>query len=251
MALPNNRRIFDMAAHTWKQPKTILSMPVEMPANWFKQLGSLTIHGSWPAQATLAGEVSVDGEQFVGFDLGRHGGDYSCIVQRDGQRVQACEAIDLSLDQAEIQRLIGEYASKITATISRRIDEISGAVIGTSSTPAQTDQPSLTLERLRGSMGAVARLQPRRRVHDFERLAETSLPPFDRIQFDRIQIDRIQITYYPDTQAAELVGPQARVHGHYLCEFCFDQMTDQVLPAAESPTGLAMGRCGCLREPAQ
>ena len=51
-----------------------------------------------------------------------------------------------------------------------------------------------------------------------------------------------------DHQARSLAGPPAQAHGHYLCEFCFDQMTDQVLPAAESPTGLAMAWCGCAQE---
>ena len=93
MALPNNRRIFDMAAQAWKQSKTILSGPLEMPQSMFKRLDSLmgivALQGSWFAPATPTTEVSVDGQQCVGFDLGRPGGDFSCIVQWDRQRVQA------------------------------------------------------------------------------------------------------------------------------------------------------------------
>ena len=35
MALPNNRRIFDMAAHAWKQAKTILTVPPIVRAGGF------------------------------------------------------------------------------------------------------------------------------------------------------------------------------------------------------------------------
>mgnify|MGYP001614095722 CR=1 FL=1 len=43
MALPNNRRIFDMAAQAWKQSKTILSGPLESPLNPYERLKSLAI----------------------------------------------------------------------------------------------------------------------------------------------------------------------------------------------------------------
>lgn len=34
--------------------------------------------------------------------------------------------------------------------------------------------------------------------------------------------------------------------GHYLCEVCQDAMTNDVLPAAQSPTGVEMAICpGC------
>ena len=59
MALPNNRRIFDMAAHAWKQAKTILTVPLEMPENWFKLIDSLTFHGHSSVPATFSTEVSV------------------------------------------------------------------------------------------------------------------------------------------------------------------------------------------------
>lgn len=36
--------------------------------------------------------------------------------------------------------------------------------------------------------------------------------------------------------------------GAYLCEICFDVMTDGVIPADESGTGLEMAWCGCVRE---
>lgn len=40
-------------------------------------------------------------------------------------------------------------------------------------------------------------------------------------------------------------APAARHGGRYLCEFCWDAMTDEVLPAVSSPAGMAMAWCGC------
>ena len=125
-----SRRIFDMARDTWKQMKTLLVMPVEVPSSLLE------------------------------------------MVRTD-----------------------------IDAAIRRQMDELTIAAIQHGSAPATQPPPAS--------------------AHDF------------------------------DAQARQLVGPPARVDGHYLCEFCFDAMTDKVLPAAVSPTGLAMGWCGCLREPAQ
>ena len=36
--------------------------------------------------------------------------------------------------------------------------------------------------------------------------------------------------------------------GRYLCEVCFDAMTDVCIPAVESGTGLEMAWCGCKEE---
>lgn len=49
----------------------------------------------------------------------------------------------------------------------------------------------------------------------------------------------------PDLHAA--VQDEDIVQGHYLCEQCFDAMTDDVLLAAESPTGLDMAQCARCR----
>ena len=35
--------------------------------------------------------------------------------------------------------------------------------------------------------------------------------------------------------------------GHYLCEVCEERMTDDVLPAAESPSGLELAICALCR----
>lgn len=47
---------------------------------------------------------------------------------------------------------------------------------------------------------------------------------------------------------ASLGDPLAVSQGHYLCEGCWDQMTDEVLPADQSPTGLDMGYCHACQE---
>jgi hypothetical protein len=53
----------------------------------------------------------------------------------------------------------------------------------------------------------------------------------------------------------EMVPPISEVmsetepRGQYLCEVCFDTMTDTVLPASESPTGMEMAQClACARQ---
>lgn len=51
-----------------------------------------------------------------------------------------------------------------------------------------------------------------------------------------------------DEQARRIAGPTAHSYGRYLCEFCFDVLTDKVLPAEQSETGLEMAWCGCTRE---
>jgi hypothetical protein len=38
-----------------------------------------------------------------------------------------------------------------------------------------------------------------------------------------------------------------QVHGHYLCEGCMDAMTDVVVPAAQSPTGIEMALCAACQ----
>ena len=185
MALPNNRRIFDMAAQAWKQSKTILSGPLESPLNPYERLKSLAIQ--------------VDGRHYVGFDLGRLGGDFSCIVQWDRQRVQAVD-VTPTPTEAEFQCLIAEISRQIDARINRIIDGSEYHVMFDTTASSVSCPP-------------------------------VSPPPVPNF----------------DAQAGQLAGPPAQVHGHYLCEFCFDQMTDQLLPAAQSATGMAMAWCGCER----
>ena len=35
--------------------------------------------------------------------------------------------------------------------------------------------------------------------------------------------------------------------GQYVCEVCYDAMTDDVLPAVQSPTGMEIAICGTCR----
>ena len=364
MPAPNNRRIFDMAAHTWKQAKVILTGPLELPSGVLKLIDSLTFHGHSSASATFSTAVSVDGRQFV--------------------------EVNPYLTGAERQRLMEQFIHAV------QHGSEGGAMPGTICTQAPAAQPALTTERLRENFAAFERERmglwdvgpfqlsspeapprtPREyvawhtptprtcvnpgvpfvigsghndveawlqrhgvprtaiaviqragqlrgfcaprvyltgnhtqhaewgemqralavvraeviyscswclRVHELEGVCcpeqeriiraaarMSKIMPFD---YERRLRDvgvtspiiwpRVQFLDPPtgtedspptapahalDFQALQLAGPPAPVHGHYLCEFCFDQMTDQVLPAAESPTGLAMAWCGCDRD---
>jgi len=47
--------------------------------------------------------------------------------------------------------------------------------------------------------------------------------------------------YHTDTERESLHRDDLR--GRYLCERCEDAMTDEILPAAESPTGEPLALC--------
>ena len=67
--------------------------------------------------------------------------------------------------------------------------------------------------------------------------AEASAPPAPQHTTESLQ-----------EQAERIAGAPAVVHGQYLCEFCFSEMTDRVLPADQAPLGIEMAWCGCERE---
>ena len=51
---------------------------------------------------------------------------------------------------------------------------------------------------------------------------------------------------HPDDEArTQRIADTAR--GHYLCEVCEELMTDDILPAAESPSGLDLAICAPCR----
>lgn len=158
-----------------------------------------------------------------------------CHITRE--EIESVQGITRS--EVEVRPLTTAYIEAAVQAMHRRMDEFFGQQLGRHRGPGpftfdreamfqglerpwENRSPNCTLEELRTRLSSLFDFRPQ--------LPREWFPPADF-----------------GAQAEVLAGPPAQAEGRYLCEFCFDQMTDGVLPADQLPTGLEMAWCGCDR----
>lgn len=79
------------------------------------------------------------------------------------------------------------------------------------------------------------------RIFDMAAYTDWRVTPFSEILSVHLSPCGVNIVHGSALGARP--APDEGARGQYLCELCFDVMTDQVLPAEQSETGMEMACC--------
>lgn len=153
-----------------------------------------------------ARELLCEGQRFVvGYDAGTPSGDHSTVVTMSQWSQNNAVVTNIETPRIETEQERQNVTRQIEESIIRAIEDSA---------------------RGSGVWGTVASPLPS--------VPEESAPPRPPRTHESLE-----------AQAERIAGAPARVYGHYLCEFCFAEMTDQVVPADQAPLGVEMAWCGC------